>query len=68
MTKGTQVRIASLVAPHGTVFESLRDLHENREVGTIKQGPDGAGYCVIEFPSVGEDGRLNAHVSMLSFA
>lgn len=49
--KGDRVRISSTTGPRGTVLESLRELHETKEVGTVEMGPDAVDWYVVKFNS-----------------
>lgn len=61
-----RVRITSIVAPYGTVFESLRREYERRIVGRVVAGPDACGYYKVQFPSVPDGNTMEVHRSMLT--
>lgn len=66
MTPGQKVRIATLTAPHGTVFTSVEVEKLCGTVGEVKTWPDAAGYVAVTFPTVPDGDRMHLHTSMLT--
>jgi hypothetical protein len=60
-----KVIVSSLIAPHGTIYESLRIEHERRIVGNAVEGPCALGYYRVKFPTVEDGQSMDIHRSML---
>lgn len=61
-----RVKVTTITAPNGTIFESLRIEHEKGIVGNVCCGPDSLGYYAVSFPSVPDGKCLDVHRSMIT--